>query len=187
MNARLDPCGNPHSNDAHLILTLGAILHNDREPPERRLRQALFLLSRGSVALRPDRRENAAPADPRGGLAPWQIRRVIAYVDQHLADSIDTQALANLARLSKCHFTRAFRRSLQEPPHRYVMRRRIEHACALMLTSNAPLSHVAAECGLADQAHFSRLFRQLLGVSPGAWRRAQSGVFEADALAPSAS
>jgi AraC family transcriptional regulator len=55
----------------------------------------------------------------RGGLAPWQQRRVVEFIEQHLAEDISLDALAELVRLSPYHFLRSFKRSLGEPPHRY--------------------------------------------------------------------
>jgi AraC-like DNA-binding protein len=49
----------------------------------------------------------------------------------------------------------------------------VEHAQRLMLATDAPLSQIALDCGLADQAHFSRLFRRFVGESPRSWRRAR--------------
>jgi transcriptional regulator GlxA family with amidase domain len=54
------------------------------------------------------------------------------------------------------------------------MRRRVERAQGMMLTTSAPLAQIAAQCGLADQAHFNRIFRRFVGDSPGAWRRARA-------------
>src|SRR5690606_5549215 len=117
----------------------------------------------------------AAPPDKdqaRGGLAPWQIRKVANYVDAHLDRTIRNEDLAAIARLNLSHFGRAFRNSFDEPPHEYVIRRRIERAQGLMLSTDAPLSAIALDCGLADQAHLSRLFRRVVGESPRVWRRA---------------
>jgi AraC-like DNA-binding protein len=84
--------------------------------------------------------------------------------------------LAELVKLSSFHFCRTFRDSFGASPHGYVMRRRMERAQGLMLTTNASLGQIAADCGLADQAHFNRLFRRFVGESPGTWRRARATV-----------
>jgi AraC family transcriptional regulator len=109
----------------------------------------------------------------RGGLAPWQIRKLTTYIDTNLDRTITTRCLAEVARLSSFHFCRAFRDSFGHSPHAYVIRRRMERAQGLMLTTNASLGQIAADCGLADQAHFNKLFRKFAGASPGAWRRAR--------------
>jgi AraC family transcriptional regulator len=111
---------------------------------------------------------------PRGGLAPWQVCKVLTHIEAHLGASITTAELANLVRLSPFHFCRAFRRSFNDSPHAYLMRRRVERAQGLMLTTTTPLAQIAVSCGLTDQAHFTRLFRRFAGESPRAWRRARA-------------
>ena len=84
------------------------------------------------------------------------------------------EELAAVARLSTSHFNVAFRNSVGESPHEYVVRRRVERAQGLMLSTDKSLSDIAAECGLADQPHLTRLFRRIVGESPAAWRRARA-------------
>lgn len=117
--------------------------------------------------------ESLPNTQARGGLAPWQIRKLTTYVDANLDHTITTRCLAEIARLSSFHFCRAFRDSFGDSPHGYVIRRRMERAQGLMLTTSASLGQIAADCGLADQAHFNKLFRKFAGESPGAWRRAR--------------
>jgi AraC family transcriptional regulator len=118
--------------------------------------------------------QSSVPAPPRGGLAPWVVRKVSIYIETHLDSAISSADLAGLANHSVYHFSRAFRESFDEPPHKYVMRRRIERAQGLMLRTNLPLAQIAIDCGLADQAHFNKSFRRFVGQSPGVWRRARA-------------
>lgn len=111
------------------------------------------------------------PAPARGGLAPWQIRAVRTYIESRLGGPIRVSDLAKSVSLSASHFSRAFKDSCGEHPHNYVMRRRIERAKALMLTTRSGLSEIAFACGLVDQAHLCRCFRRVTGATPGAWRR----------------
>ena len=117
--------------------------------------------------------ESAAPQTARGGLAPWMVRKLSTYIETHLDSAICSVDLAVIAELSVSHFSRAFRKSFDEPPHSYVMRRRIERAQGLMLQTNLSLAQIAIGCGLSDQAHFNKSFRRFVGQSPGAWRRAR--------------
>jgi AraC-like DNA-binding protein len=55
--------------------------------------------------------------------------------------------------------------------HTYVSRRRVERAKEMMVTTDQPLTAIASRCGFADQSHFGRVFRRLVGPSPGDWRR----------------
>jgi len=106
-------------------------------------------------------------------LAPWQIRRVIELVETNLARTIRIEELAQAARLSVSHFSKAFRVDFGQSPHGYIVRRRIERAQEMMLLSDEPLALIAVACGLADQSHLTRLFHRLVGASPGNWRRSR--------------
>lgn len=105
------------------------------------------------------------------GLAPWQARRVSAHVDENLGFPITIDQLAGIAGLSSSYFCRAFKDTFGDPPHAYIMRRRVERAQSLMLQTREPLSQIALACGLSDQAHLCNLFRRLVGQSPSHWRR----------------
>lgn len=107
-----------------------------------------------------------------GGLAPWQLQKVLAEIDAQLGESISGQQLASCIRLSRCHFSRAFRRSMGMSPHSYVMRRRVERAQQLMLSTDATLLEIALECGLSDESHLTRRFVKTLGETPHVWRSA---------------
>ncbi len=112
-----------------------------------------------------------APQMVRGGLVRWQIERVLRHIETGLDGPISLTQLAATVRLSTGYFSRAFKQSIGTPPHAYIMMCRIERAKTLLLTTEVPLCEVALECGLADQAHLSRLFRRLTGETPFAWRR----------------
>ena len=107
----------------------------------------------------------------RGGLAAWQILRVRTFIDNNLHRAIHIRDLRAVARRSPAHFSRKFKLAVGEPPHAYVVRRRLERACHLMMTSAASLSEIALSVGFSDQAHLCRLFRQAFGQSPANWRR----------------
>ena len=111
------------------------------------------------------------PRCARGGLAPWQQRAVGRYMRQRLERPLRVKELADLATLSVSHFCRAFRKSFGTTPRLHLIRLRVERAQQLMLTTSDPLSQVALACGMADQAHLSKLFRRTVGETPSAWRR----------------
>jgi AraC family transcriptional regulator len=121
-------------------------------------------------------RDPGADAPARGGLAPWQFKQVAEFVLANLDGRIHVEDLAEKARLSASHFCRAFKVTTGETPHAYVMRRRLEKAQALMLETNDSLCHIADACGLADQAHLTRLFRRYASMTPFQWRRLNRAV-----------
>lgn len=147
------------------------------------LQQAAEQVARNPDATRARLAEAAAmlgllgpPEVPRGGtrvLSPFNVRRVRSYITANLHRPIRIEALADCAQLSISHFFRAFRGSFGEPPHSFIMRRRVEKATRMLCEGGEPIAQVAAACGFADQAHFSRAFARSTGLAPGAWRRLQ--------------
>jgi AraC-like DNA-binding protein len=105
------------------------------------------------------------------GLAPWQLQRLGAFVDANLDGDLAVSDLAAACSLSPSHFSRAFSASMGVPPHRWLVRCRIERSKALLLGSVDRLSHIALACGFVDQSHFTRVFVRYVGESPGRWRR----------------
>jgi AraC family transcriptional regulator len=114
------------------------------------------------------------PLSPRvrGGLAPWQVRRAKEILSAHLDGDISLQEVARECHLSMSHFSRQFRRTTGLPPHKWLLTRRIEVAKEKLGDPRLSLPDVAAACGFADQSHLTRVFTRMVGVSPGAWRRA---------------
>jgi AraC-like DNA-binding protein len=151
-------------------------LDDDVRAARREIHRALELLL-DSVAQAPFDR-------PIQGLASWQARRVIDHVLAHLDMPIRVEDLAGVTRLSTSHFSRAFKLSFHVSPHAYVIALRLARARALMLESDEQMSQIAAACGFADQAHFSRAFRRKTGCAPGFWRRERRGQLDREPVAP---
>jgi AraC family transcriptional regulator len=162
-----------------LVYAVSDALKDEPEVVQNNIQRARAILNLADT-IEPERSEippEAAQASgliPRGGLAPWQVCKVLTHIESHIDAPITTAELADLVRLSPFHFSRAFRRSFNDSPHAYLMRRRVERAQGLMLTTTTTLAQIALSCGLADQAHFTRLFRRFAGESPGTWRRARA-------------
>lgn len=115
-------------------------------------------------------------AEPnRGGLAPWQVKRACDRLDSDLSGKVALQQLATELGLSVSHFSRAFRISTGLPPHQWLLQQRVKAAKQLMTVRDLPLSEIAISAGFANQSHFTRVFSQMVGVSPGAWRRERHG------------
>jgi AraC family transcriptional regulator len=100
----------------------------------------------------------------------WQARCVQGYVAVHLHSKIDLADLAKVTQFSRCKFNRAFKASFGCTPSQFVRRMRIARAQNLMTMSGEPLRQIAAESGFADQSHFNRCFRRVVGESPAIWR-----------------
>jgi AraC family transcriptional regulator len=157
-----------HETLASLIAAASAALDSDRDTAKACIAKAAALLQKAAGR---ERCRDEGPNLTRGGLAPWQARRVASYVADNLGGRIRTTDLAEVAQLSASHFTRAFKETFGETPIGYVARQRMRYAQDLMLKSGECLSQIALTCGHCDQSHFTRVFRRKVGMSPRAWRR----------------
>ena len=152
--------------------SLATLLETARRELERDRDAARVSLATASHILQAEiERCSGASGSTRGGLAAWQILRVRAYIDSNLHRTIHIRDLSAVARRSPAHFSRKFKLAVGESPHAFVVRRRLERASHLMMTSAASLSEIALSVGFSDQAHLCRLFRQAFGQSPANWRR----------------
>jgi AraC-like DNA-binding protein len=156
----------------YLANSLARLLEAARREFERDSEAAKASLATASTMLQAEiERCSGANGSARGGLAAWQIIRVRAYIDSNLHRTIHIRDLSAVARRSPAHFSRKFKLAVGKSPHAFVVRRRLERACHLMMTSAEPLSEIALSVGFSDQAHLCRLFRQAFGQSPASWRR----------------
>jgi AraC family transcriptional regulator len=154
----------------YLVRRAMTYLETDREAAWRCLSDASHLLGTESEESR-IQVSRLSRALPPGGLAAWQAKRTLAYIEEHLGSKVTIQELATQVALSKSHFSRAFKSSLGSSPMAYVSMRRIEHAKIMMTSTRERLTDIALACGFSDQSHLNRYFRRIVGVSPGLWRR----------------
>jgi AraC family transcriptional regulator len=106
----------------------------------------------------------------RGGLAPWQERRVKELIRERLVEGISLAEISETCELSPSALVRAFKRTTGTTPHQWLVMRRIDLAVELMRNPQLSLTEIAMAVGFADQSHFTRVFVGKMGVSPGAWR-----------------
>jgi AraC family transcriptional regulator len=117
------------------------------------------------------------------GLPPHKLNRVLAFIDEHLAEAMPVKQLADHVHMSPYHFARMFRRATGRSPHAYITLQRVERAKRLLSDTNLPLVEVGARVGFQTQAHFTGVFHRYAGVTPrifrlgvfGACREAASG------------
>jgi AraC family transcriptional regulator len=111
---------------------------------------------------------------PRGKLNAFQLRAVLECIESQLADDVSLLTLAHRAHISPFHFARLFRATVGVPPHRFVLRLRLERAMRLMKAGRMTLAEVAVECGFHDQPHFTRAFQRRFHTTPMMYVRRHS-------------
>jgi AraC-like DNA-binding protein len=156
----------------HLAKSLADLLETARRELDTDREAAKASLATASSILKSEiERSSGANGSRPGALAGWQIARVRAFIEDNLHSNIDTKDLSAVAQRSPAHFSRSFKRAFGVPPHAYVIKRRLERACHLMVTTSESLSQIALSVGFSDHAHLSKLFQRAFGQSPSIWRR----------------
>jgi AraC family transcriptional regulator len=155
-------------NDSHPVAAATANFDGDRDRAKDCLWRAAEMLQ---VGRSQEARRRAVSRVFRGGLPPWQAKRVAAYIEANIDSYFRVADLAGVAQLSISHFSRAFRQTFGETPHTYIRKQQMRRAQLIMLTSREPLARIALDCGMFDQAHFTHVFRKLVGINPSVWRR----------------
>lgn len=151
----------------HLLSALAPALAKPEEAPPLFLDYVALALSAHVAQVYGGMKSPAA----RGGLAPWQERRVKELMRGTLSEEIPLSRLASECGLSIGHFVRAFRQSTGSSPHRWLLLQRVDRAKELLSNRNLPLKEIAGVCGFSSQSHLSRVFSAFTGFPPGEWRR----------------
>ena len=103
-----------------------------------------------------------------------RLRRVRDRIDREYAQPLDVEALARGAHMSAGHLSRQFKRAYGESPYAYLMTRRIERAMAMLRQGELSVTDICFTVGCASLGTFTTRFTELVGMSPGAYRREQA-------------
>lgn len=109
--------------------------------------------------------------EAKGRLADWQVQRVCSFMEANLNRNVDLTECSRLIGISNEHFCRAFRRTLNVPPHRWFSLKRMQHARRLLSETDASLTLIAQELGYTGQSAFGAAFRNAAEMTPQQYRR----------------
>ena len=115
------------------------------------------------------------PVDPQRLQHLARLRRVRDRIDREYAQPLDVEALARGVHVSSGYLSREFRRAFGESPYSYLMTRRIERAMALLRRGDLGVTEVCFAVGCSSLGTFSTRFRELVGMSPSAYRARAAG------------
>ena len=105
-----------------------------------------------------------------------RLLRARDAMDRTYAEPLDVPSLARIARVSEAHFIRTFRATFGETPHRYLQRRRVERSMWLLRETDRSVTDICLDVGFNSLGTFSRTFRDIVGVSPIAFRRGSAPI-----------
>jgi AraC-like DNA-binding protein len=109
-------------------------------------------------------------SDPLAPQTSMLVKQAVAYMQQHYAEPLSRQEIANAVGVNPDYLTRIFRRELSVSPWDYLNRYRIKQARVLLRTTHTAIATIATEVGFAEPAYFSRVFQKEVGCSPRAFR-----------------
>jgi AraC family transcriptional regulator len=140
------------------------------DPGSRQYAEALSLVLMHELS-RLERATSKSVRPLSGGLPAWQRKRVVEFIEEHLAEEISLASLAELVNLSLFHFARAFKQSFGVPPHRYHSARRMDRARSLLQRPALSVTQIGVQTGFRETSSFTRAFRRFTGVTPTEYRR----------------
>jgi AraC family transcriptional regulator len=111
------------------------------------------------------------PRMPVPHIPGWRMRRLVEYIEENLGGDLSLERMAAEVGISPLYLARAFKAALGQPPHRYVLERRLERAKNLLRGTDTPIVDVALSVGFSSQSHLSNWFLRQVGVSPAAYRK----------------
>jgi AraC-like DNA-binding protein len=110
---------------------------------------------------------------------PRSIEQVLAHIRQQLHAPLDVETLADVAGLSRSHFSRVFRRCEGVSPTEYIFAYRMRRAASRLVRSDEPVKQISSDCGFDDPNYFAKAFRKRYGASPTEFRA--TGMYSAKA------
>lgn len=115
----------------------------------------------------------AEPAsDPvNARLTTAQMRRVTARLEAANGQRLSIAQMAEAVNLSESWFSQVFKNTTGQTPHQWQLARRVEQSQDLLIDTDLSVADIADRLGFSDQAHMTRIFRQIIGETPAAWRR----------------
>ena len=99
-----------------------------------------------------------------------KLRHATRYIDRNLRDRLTLDEVAAEVDLNPQYFARTFKKAVGQPPHRYILEKRVERAKTLLKTTDLSLVEIASRVGIATQSHFTTVFRRATGMTPREFR-----------------
>jgi AraC family transcriptional regulator len=119
----------------------------------------------------PESPDDPSSPESDAGLSQPTLAQALAYIEQHLDQSLSLEEIAADLNLSVYHFGRLFKQSTGQSPYQYVLQQRVERAKQLLMQPDLSITEVAIACGFSHAAHLAKHFRQHTGLTPTQFRQ----------------
>ena len=115
--------------------------------------------------------EKLVDANVKNQSSKETIRKAMSYIDDHLKQEVTQKEVAEHIHLNPSYFSVLFKEQAKLTFSEYITRRRIQHAKNLLITTNLPVGEIAEESGYKTAKYFIKIFKELEGVTPSAYRK----------------
>jgi len=123
-------------------------------------------------------------AIPNNHVKDNRIQQIITYIQDHIHQKIEVGQLSDMAFMSKDHFIRIFKRETGDTPTAYIIKRKMEKAEMMLLTTNMPIKNISDALGYTDFSYFNKTFKMNVGTTPQQYRKVNQ-IVSADAMGSS--
>ncbi len=106
-----------------------------------------------------------------GDARPANISKVLDYIDSHISEDLSIEKLASIQLCATAHFSRMFKKLMNQSPSAYIRERRVTKASQLLITTQKSIEQIAELCGFYDRFHFSKNFKTLMKRSPVQYKK----------------
>jgi len=170
---RLHLAGGLHQEVSRLLSVMTR--EYEQQPPGYMLKLKGMLLALLATVGRRYAEQSERQGDTRY-MSISAVYQALEYIDTHYMHPITLPQLSGQAGLSPDYFSRLFKEQVGLGPMQYVKVYRVGRACDLLGAATAPVREIATQVGIEDENYFARIFRQVIGQSPTAWRQSDRGI-----------
>jgi len=159
--------------DVSAIEALAKLLADEIRNPSKHAVYAESLVGSivaGLLDIPPETSERAA-----GRLTQAQMNKLQSHIEKRGDYRMTIADMAATVDLSESWFASVFKQTTGKSPLQWQLSKRIDQAKQLLADGDLPVATIAAQLGFSDQAHLTRVFRQIAGETPAAWRKLQQG------------
>ena len=156
---------------ADVLAQLWEVWHAVYEEPDDYENRVRYLLSAALHSITAHCPAGECRTSQQEQVAAQRMKQMLRFVEEHYAEELNVERIADSVALSESACLRSFRQLLGTTPIQYVKQYRIEKAAELLLSTSMKAGEVGAECGFADTSYFTKTFRELKHCTPKEYRQ----------------
>jgi AraC family transcriptional regulator len=168
----------PHFMEDPVVFQLASLLSkadgNDGDPTEPMFVDGVSIALATRLFFLNSKTGDSLATNKATPLVKWRLKRAVDYIEANLTRPIYLAELSNAAGLTRMHFAAGFRSATGCSPSNYILRRKVARSQELLLDPLLSIVDVSTMLGFSSQAHFTVVFKRIVGKTPLRWRQCAS-------------